>query len=126
MPEKFLGDAQNTLMSIGIAGFSGWLSYLLKVQEGQRFTWSEFLLHGAISALCGYVCFEALHYYGYPPELSGALAGVAGWGGTRFIKLGGLIASKLIEKRLGIDLNIKSDECHCEKEDCHAGTRNPK
>ena len=83
--------------------FCGWLSYLLKVQEGKQFIWREFFLHGAISAVSGLVCYEILAYQGFPAALfgtlDGCLAGVAGWGGTRAIRL----AEVVIQKRLGVD-----------------------
>lgn len=55
MPYRDLSDGQILAAAGGFATICGWLSYLLKVQEGKAFTWREFLLHGAISAVCGLI-----------------------------------------------------------------------
>lgn len=98
MPYRDLSDGQILAAATGFAAICGWLSYLLKVQEGKAFTWREFLLHGAISAVCGLISYEVLFYEGFPPQLCGALSGMAGWGGTRLIRL----AEIVIRKRLGV------------------------
>lgn len=86
-------------MASGFGGICGWLSYLLKVEEGKKFSFKEFILHGAISAVCGLICYEVLFYEGFPPQLCGALSGMAGWGGTRVIRL----LEVVLQKRLGLD-----------------------
>lgn len=98
MPYRDLSDGQILAAAGGFSTICGWLSYLLKVQEGKAFTWREFLLHGAISAVCGLICYEVLFYEGFPPQLCGALSGMAGWGGTRLIRLLEIV----LEKRLGV------------------------
>ena len=98
MPYRDLSDGQIWASAGGFATICGWLSYLLKVQEGKAFTWREFLLHGAISAVCGLISYEVLFYEGFPPQLCGALSGMAGWGGTRLIRLLEIV----LEKRLGV------------------------
>ena len=96
MPEKeVVSEAQTIVASGGFAWLCGWLSYLLSVQEGKSFKWSEFFLHGAISGTFGLIAFELLSYEGFPANVCGALSGVAGWGGTRFIKL-------LLRKKFGV------------------------
>lgn len=99
MPYRDLSEGQILSAAVGFAAICGWLSYLLKVQEGKAFSWREFFLHGAISAVCGLISYEILSYEGFPPQLCGALSGLAGWGGTRAIRLAGIVA----RKRLGID-----------------------
>ena len=99
MPYRDLSDWQVLASAGSFAAICGWLSYLLKVQEGKRFYWREFFLHGAISAVCGLISYEILAYEGFPPQLSGAISGLAGWGGTRAIRLVELV----IQKRLGVD-----------------------
>ena len=99
MPDKQLHEWWVLVMTGFFSVYCGWLSYLLKVQEGKQFIWREFFLHGAISAVSGLVCYEILAYQGFPAELCGSLAGVAGWGGTRAIRL----AEVVIQKRLGVD-----------------------
>jgi hypothetical protein len=82
----------------GFAGVCGALSYLLKIEEGKRFKWSEFILHTATSAAFGYIAYEALLYKAFPPEYASALCGVAGYLGTRCVR----IAELVIKKKLGI------------------------
>lgn len=105
MPEKQFESLQTLLMTGGFAGVCGWLSYLLKVQEGKPFHWNELLLHGAISAVAGLVCFEMLAYADFPERLCSALSGVAGWGGTRFFKLIWLLGSH----KTGLDHSALDD-----------------
>lgn len=80
------------------AGFCGALSYFLKVEEGHPFRLREFLLHTTISAVCGLVSYELLSFYGVPPQVSGALCGMAGWMGTRLLR----ILEIVIRKRAGV------------------------
>lgn len=80
------------------AGFCGALSYGLKVEEGHKFTWREFVLHTLTSAVFGLMTYEILSYYGMPSQVSGALCGMAGWMGTR----GARIAEIVIRKRAGV------------------------
>ena len=98
MPFKNLKEFQMLGIAGSVAGLCGWLSYLLKVQEGKAFTWREFLLHGAISAVCGLISYEIFVYESLPPQLCGALSGLAGWGGTRVLR----IIEVVITKRLGV------------------------
>lgn len=82
----------------GFAGVCGALSYLLKVEEGKPFELKEFLLHTTISAVFGMIAYELLAYENFPPQVAGALCGVAGWGGTRLIRLFEVV----LRKRLGV------------------------
>ena len=79
------------------AGVCGVLSYLLRVQEGHVFRWTEFLLLTAVSMVAGGLAFQLLHYWGAPPDLSGAVCGYAGWMGTQFMKFVGVIVLKKAE-----------------------------
>lgn len=99
LEKEVITESQALAASGGFAAICGWLSYLLKVQEGQPFSFREFLLHGAISAVCGLISYEVLFYEGFPPNLCGALSGMAGWGGTRVIRL----LEVVLQKRLGLD-----------------------
>lgn len=99
MPEKeVINELQAVSASGAFAAICGWLNYLLTVQEGRPFSFKEFLLHGLISAICGLICYEVMSYEGFPPNLCGALSGMAGWGGTRLIRLLEIV----LEKRLGV------------------------
>lgn len=99
MPFKNLNEFQMLGIAGSFASVCGWLSYLLSVQEGKRFKWSEFFLHGAISAVCGLISYEILAYESLPPQLCGALSGLAGWGGTRVLRLIEIV----VTKRLGVE-----------------------
>ena len=89
MQEQFqnLSDLEVAGICACFGGLCGMLSHLLKVQEGKPFLWSELLLHTAISAICGLCAYEVLAWYGVPPPVAGALCGMAGWMGTRFIRI---------------------------------------
>jgi hypothetical protein len=89
----------------GFAGVCGALSYMLKVEEGKPFKLAEFLIHIATSAAFGYIAYEALLYRSFPPEYASALCGVAGYLGTRCVR----IAEIVIKKKLGIDNDKASD-----------------
>lgn len=98
MPFKQLSDFQILGISTAFAGICGALSYLVKVEEGKPFEWWELFLHTATSAVFGLIAFEILSFEGFPPELAGALCGIAGWGGTRIAR----IFEVLFRKRTGI------------------------
>lgn len=106
MPYRNLSEGQILAAAGSFATICGWLSYLLKVQEGKTFSWKEFFLHGAISAVCGLISYEVLFYEGFPPQLCGALSGMAGWGGTRLIR----ILEVILQKRLGVSKEDLSDK----------------
>ena len=99
MPYKDFSEFQALAASTGFAAICGWLNYLLSVQEGRPFSWREMFLHCAISAMCGLISYELLAFEGFPPQLCGALSGMAGWGGTRVIRL----LEVVLQKRLGLD-----------------------
>lgn len=80
------------------SGLCGSLSYLLKVTEGQKFSWLEFILHILISSMCGFFTYQILNFYGVPPQVAGALCGMAGWMGTRFLR----IIEIAFRKKLGV------------------------
>lgn len=107
MPLKNFSEAEILGICSGFAGVCGALSYLLKVEEGKKFEVREFLLHTTISAIFGLVAYEVLSYEGFPPQVAGALCGVAGWGGTRLIRIFEIllpkIAAAVLRKKLGID-----------------------
>lgn len=107
MPLKSLSDGQILGICGAFAGFCGSLSYLLKVEEGKPFSWREFVLHTTISGVFGLIAYEVLSYEDFPPQVAGALCGVAGWGGTRLIRIVEILlpkfAAALIRKKLGLD-----------------------
>lgn len=98
MPYKDFSEYQALAASGGFAAVCGWLNYLLTVQEGRAFSWREMLLHCAISAMCGLISYELLAFEGFPPGVCGALSGMAGWGGTRLIR----IVEIFVTKRAGV------------------------
>lgn len=112
MPEKISGAnaAWEVAASYGgIAAFCGALSYLLKVEEGKPFKVSELLLHTVISGVFGYLAGCILETQGVPTGSICSLCGVAGWGGTRLIRL----LEVAFVKRLGVT-----------REDLHDSPRN--
>lgn len=106
MPLRSMSDLQILGICGGFAGLCGSLSYLLKVEEGKRFSWREFVLHTTISAVFGLIAYEVLSYESFPPQVAGALCGVAGWGGTRLIRIVEIllpkIAAAVLRKKFGI------------------------
>ena len=75
-------------ISTAFAGLCGALAYGVKREEGKPFKWSEFLLHTAISAVCGAISFVLLHdLCGFAPTVCGSLSGISGWMGTRLLRL---------------------------------------
>lgn len=114
MPLKSLSDGQVLGVCGLFASLCGGLSYLLKVEEGKRFRWGEFALHTSISGVFGLIAYELLKYEGLPPEVAGALCGMAGWGGTRLIRIIEIIlpriAAAIISKKLGISKEDLKDD----------------
>jgi len=96
--QTFFTQHSDTLMAGGFAALAGSIQYWLKITEGQMFGWKEFLVHVAVSSLCGLIAFPLLQYAGLPAEVCGSLCGLAGWMGTRLIRL----AEVLVRKKLGI------------------------
>lgn len=93
-----LSEPLVALISTGFAGLCGALSYGLKVVEGKPFNFVEFVILTLISAFCGYGTFELLLWQGVPPQVSGSLAGVSGYMGTRLIR----ILTVAFQKKLGV------------------------
>ncbi len=85
-PEQW-SEIRDVALCSTFAAVSGALSYLVKVREGQMFKWGEFFLHFAVSALAGIVAYHVLHYLNVPVDLAGALCGIAGWSGTRLMRV---------------------------------------
>ena len=96
MPDllKNLSHTDYLCIGGGFAGLTGSVSYLLKVTEGKPFKWSEFFVHIAASMIFGLIAFEIGAYEGLPDEFSGALAGCAGWLGTRVARIIEVLACK--------------------------------
>lgn len=120
MPLRQLSEEAILAICGGFAGVCGSLSYLLKVEEGKKFSWPEFALHTAISAVFGLITYELLSYEEFPPNVAGALCGVAGWGGTRLIRIIEIILPKIvaaiIRKKLGISKeDLKDDDARDSK-----------
>ena len=86
----------------GFAGFCGSISYLLKVEEGKPFKWTEFFIHIASSIILGILAFELCSYLGIQDEYCGAMSGMAGWLGTR--------VARIFEIMIYRKLNIKKED----------------
>lgn len=64
----------NLAVSCIFAAVCGSLSYLLKVEEGKQFKWTEFILHTVISAVCGLITYTTLrNLAGFDPDVCGSL-----------------------------------------------------
>lgn len=100
MPDllKHLTHSEYLALSGGFAGLAGGVSYWLKSVEGKTFKWSEFFVHVLASMIFGLIAFEFASFEGVPDEFCGAIAGCAGWLGTRVAR----IAEVLICKKLGL------------------------
>ena len=98
MPIRHMTEGQILGVVAGFSGLCGSLHYLLKVEEGKAFSWRELILHCVISSVCGLITYEILSFEGFPPQLCGALSGLAGWGGTRFMR----IVEVVLTKRAGV------------------------
>ena len=94
---------QTLLIVSGFAGLCGSLSYLQKVVEGKKFKWTELVLHGLISAMCGVITYQLLSAYGIGHEAAGALCGLSGWMGTRFMR----ILELLVTRKLGVESEVE-------------------
>ena len=100
IPESFdeLSKVDTAAICTGIGAMGGALSYALKVEEGKPFRWTEFLFHCGISAFSGFIMYEFASYAGLPAGVAGAVCGVAGWAGTRMMR----ICEIVVRKKLGI------------------------
>lgn len=88
----------NLAVSCIFAAVCGSLSYLLKVEEGKQFKWTEFVLHTVISAVCGLITYTTLrNLAGFDPDVCGAFCGIAGWMGTRLLRVIEIRVQKNIE-----------------------------
>ena len=115
MPLRQLSEEAILAICGGFAGVCGSLSYLLKVEEGKKFSWPEFALHTTISAVFGLIAYELLSYEEFPPQVAGALCG-----GTRLIRIIEIIlpriAAAIISKKLGISKeDLKDDDARGSK-----------
>lgn len=80
--------APDLLISGGFASVCGMLAYLLKVEEGKPFKLTEFILHTFVSGVCGLIAYTTLrHLAGFEPDVCGAFCGIAGWMGTRLLRI---------------------------------------
>lgn len=78
----------NFMISGSIATLCGALSYLMKVAEGKPFRLWEFVLNASVSGVCGMACYAFLRQIdSLSLDMIGACCGLAGWMGTKLIKL---------------------------------------
>ena len=97
MPETVSKELANLCVAGVFASLGGLLHYLLKVKEGAKFEWGLMFLHMAISAFAGLIAFSGLTHYGADPTFAGSLSGVAGWMGTRFMRILEVVSYKKAE-----------------------------
>lgn len=80
------------------AAVGGFLNYWVKVTEGRSFSVREVVVYTATSAFAGFMAFELLDYLGFPPGVCAALCGMAGWMGTRLLRIGEAIIAQKADK----------------------------
>lgn len=99
MPErmKTMTDLMMLGLSTGLAAICGFLSYLVKVNEGKKFSWFELFLHIACSAVFGLISYEIFAYEGCPAPFAGALSGICGWLGTRVARIGEILICRKLD-----------------------------
>lgn len=101
MLEHLRGMFADLMVAFGFAGLCGGLNYLLKVEEGKEFSWTELILHTVISGVCGLGTFVILrHLAGFEPDVCGAFCGVAGWMGTRLLRI---IECRFTKRMIGLE-----------------------
>ena len=104
MPDN-LNHFQQLEAMVGVSVASSVISFLLKVQEGKKFSFFEFVLHISFSALFGAIAFEIMYQEGIPFHWAGALCGISGWLGTRVIR----IAQVIVAKKFGVAPDVFKD-----------------
>lgn len=97
MPDSAMKEFTNLCIAGSFASIGGVLHYLLKVKEGRKFVFFEMILHMGISAFAGLIAFSCLTHFGADPTFAGSLSGVAGWMGTRFLRIGELLVYRKTE-----------------------------
>lgn len=95
--EQQITNWQEWMIVAGFAACGGGLHYGLKVKEGRKFVFWELCLHMGISAFAGLISFSGLTHFGADPTFAGSLSGVAGWMGTRFLRIGELLVYRKTE-----------------------------
>ncbi len=70
------------------AAVGGFLNYWVKICEGRPFSAREVVVYTAVSAFAGFMAFELLDFFGFPPGVCAALCGMSGWMGTRLLRIG--------------------------------------
>ena len=79
------------------AAVGGFLNYWVKVTEGRSFSVREVVVYTATSAFAGFMAFELLDYLGFPPGVCAALCGMAGWMGTRLLRIGEAVIKNKVD-----------------------------
>ena len=79
-------------------GAGGALNAWLKAIEQKRFSVVEFLAHTSSSAMFGVMAYQVGAGFHLDPSFLGALSGIAGWMGTRCVR----IAELFIKQKLGV------------------------
>lgn len=100
-PEQF-NEVRDASLVTAFASITGCLSYLVQVYEGKQFSWIGFALHFMVSAVAGFITYLMLHSWSTPADLAGALCGIAGWMGTRMMRIFEILAYR----RYGIDPTV--------------------
>jgi len=83
-----LSRAEIAEVCAAFGAVGGFLNYWVKTTEGKSFSWRELIVYTATSAFCGFMSYELLDFWGFPPGVCAALCGMSGWMGTRLLRIG--------------------------------------
>lgn len=84
---RMLDSARGLLTAVGAGAVGGVLAYFVRVAEGKPFKFTDMVLHTAVSGFCGYIAYGLCSYLSLPDAACGAICGIAGWMGTRLLRL---------------------------------------
>lgn len=93
-------NLKDSLIATLFASIGGLLYFLSTQEEGKPFRWRACFIQVAVSAFSGliaYIC--VINFAGVSPDVGGAFSGVAGWMGTRLLK----IFELAFRKRMGVE-----------------------
>jgi len=86
MPWKNEPNILSMLIAFGMTLLGAIASYSFKVLNGEAFSWRTLLLQLFVSIFAGSTMVLIALHYGWPSEVMGGVAGMAGWSGASLIK----------------------------------------
>lgn len=97
---QMIDDIKDSLIAVAFASVGGLLYFLSNLDGEKPFNMKACLIQVAVSAFSGliaYIC--VINFAGVSPDVGGAFSGVAGWLGTRLLK----IVELAFRKKMGVD-----------------------